>query len=97
MSRAVNVDCDMCGEILRGRKGIAWIEKSHIALRGMMTLQRKPGDFTYVTRDKEEEMHFCDFKCLSDFAEVRRLQHEEIQGKQRRESARLSATVEPYA
>jgi len=37
MSKNLSIACEMCGETLRGKKGIEWIEKPHLALRGSFT------------------------------------------------------------
>lgn len=92
MSRATNTDCDMCGELLLGNKGVHWIDKPHIMLKGSMLTQRQSGDFSYVTRNPEDEMHFCDFDCLKGFADMRQQRLDDIQKKKRRQDA-LSATV----
>lgn len=87
-----NIDCDNCGDILRGRKGTTFVERDHLAFKGAFTIQTtdevgQPDHF-YVTQNPEEMHHFCDFMCLQAFADFRRHRYEEIKRKQRVADAR---------
>lgn len=88
MSRTINISCDMCGRVLRGKVKAAWTEEPHIGFRGTFVLQRAPGDHVFVTRNPEDEMHFCDFRCLEEYADMRAQRFDQMQERRLRDEAR---------
>ena len=70
----------MCGTLLRGRKGTAFVSKDHIGIRGAVSVQLGEADGVedhyFVTRNTHDEHHFCDWDCVRDFADNRRMIHD---------------------
>jgi len=69
--------CDMCGEILSGKKGTASIEKEYISIRGTLTIQdvdevTKRKIFTYTSRSEQDTMTFCNYKCMGAYIDMRK-------------------------
>lgn len=77
MARGANTTCDACGEVIFGRKGIAWIETDYLSFKGTFTMQLpKESDYIYVTNNPTDEHHFCNVTCLSNFITFKRQMHE---------------------
>lgn len=80
--------CDSCGEILFGKKGIQWIEKEHISIKGNFSLEIPPEDFVWLSLNRETETHFCaNNTCLMAYIRYKREMHED---KNRASRARLA-------
>jgi hypothetical protein len=91
--RGTNSTCDACGEVVFGKKGIAWVEKEHITIKGRMSIQMPADqDYLFITKDPETEMHFCDLKCLTDYVTFRRATH--LKHREEREKAILRDEAE---
>lgn len=91
MSKNLTVSCEMCGELLRGKKGIEWVEKEHLALKGSFSQQLideygQP-DHYFITQDPDQPHHFCDWNCLRGFAQYREKRYQSIQADRRRREA----------
>lgn len=96
--KAINIECDMCGETLRGYKGKAYISKDHIGIKGSVSVQLAAEngheDHYFVTRNTHDEHHFCGWGCVRDFAEVRKNQYDRIrENALRREAGGGSALL----
>lgn len=89
--------CDTCGEVLRGKKGITWVDESHIAFRGSMVYNYVDDedyqDHSYITEDPQKWHHYCGFNCLKDFAKYRIERYKEIQEAKRRERLKRETDV----
>lgn len=91
MAKNISIDCETCGETIRGKKGITWVDRDHLALRGSFTQQLvdedgQPDHF-YISEDPERMHHFCDWECLRGFADFREKRYEQIMADRRRRQA----------
>jgi hypothetical protein len=95
--RIESYNCDGCGELLYGKKGITFIKKTYISIKGQVTLQRadkKTGrtDFAYIsdTENKENPLCFCDTECFKSYIDMKEKFHDE-------ETARRATYVVPQS
>lgn len=97
MAKSTNIECNACGKTLLGRKGTVFVQESHIAFKGAMTVQtfddyNQPDHF-YITENPTEMHHFCDLKCLKQFIEFRHERYELHLKKQRIAEAKKSTDI----
>ncbi len=88
MARHLQSDCDNCGTLLRGMNGREFVERDYLSLRGALVCQFKDEDgqpdHAFVTRRRDEEMHFCDAKCLTEFIDYRKQEYLDRQNQTNR-------------
>lgn len=89
--RTSNIECEMCGETLRGKKGVHFVNREHIGFRGMFVVQlvEPEEDHYFISRNPDDEHHFCDWKCIQDFADMRRTQYEAMKRRKLQGEVRM--------
>lgn len=75
------VMCDCCGEILKGTKGLTQVNKSNIAIRGMITYFDGSGDYLHITYHADSDLNFCNTECFKNFCN-RRIEEKENKRKE---------------
>ncbi len=98
MAIVQEVQCDMCGNVLTGQKGIHKISKSYLEFAGFMRdWQATPNstwrEQTYISPPDKRQMAFCtenDATCLQDYVVMKR----ESQRVRREQELREGATAE---
>ncbi len=74
--RIENYLCDMCGNVLMGRKGTAEVKRRFLTISGQVTVDDWDVDlerrtYFHVTPSKFATMTFCDMECLGSYMEMR--------------------------
>ena len=94
LNKVVTVNCEMCGRLLEGKSGAAWIHRNYIAIKGAMSVQFydevEGNQHYYITRNPDEPHHFCNFECLNDFADLRKTEWEKARERRLRNEAQSS-------
>ncbi len=74
--RIENFTCDMCGEVLCGRKGTAEVKRRFLSISGQVTvedwdfeLERRT--YFHVSPEKFASMMFCDMHCFEAYVDMR--------------------------
>lgn len=79
--------CDCCGEVLKGKKGMVDINKSNIAIRGMITHFDGQGDYVHITYRADDDMSFCNTECFKNFCNRRIEEYENRRMEQLKQEA----------
>jgi hypothetical protein len=90
MQNGLVVVCDMCGEILEGRKGTAEMHKDNIGIKGMVCLttydkETNWTDYTYALDKQHAPTTFLNFcadpkkNCLLDFLIAKKVLRQQYQ------------------
>ena len=89
----IQTNCDSCNRILRGQDRKDWIDEEHIAIKGTISMQTHDSegnqDHYFITRSPNEFHHFCNMECLTNYAEMRKKQHEQRRERLLRNEANL--------
>ena len=74
--RIENFLCDMCGDVLCGRKGTAEVNKRFISITGQVMVDDYDDElarrtYFHVSPAKFAVMTFCDTRCFDAYIEMR--------------------------